>query len=99
VSGRGEKPHALKAIGEGAYDFLTKPVELEELKVVLKRAFYVAMLEREYEKAQTKLGEESFEGMLGTNAKIREVFSSVRKVATTDVPVLIAGRAGLERNS
>lgn len=94
VTGRGEKPHALKAIGEGAYDFLIKPVELEELKVVLKRAFYVSMLEREYAEARKKPDEGPFEGMLGTDAKIQEVFSSVRKVATTDVPVLITGESG-----
>ena len=94
VTGRGEKPHALKAIGEGAYDFLCKPVELEELKVVLKRAFYVAMLEREYSEAQKRLDEEPLEGMLGTDPKVLEVFSSVRKVATTDVPVLITGESG-----
>lgn len=94
ATGRGEKPHALKAIGEGAYDFLSKPVELEELKVVLKRAFYVSLLEREYAEAQRRLDKGPFEGMLGTDPKIQEVFSSVRKVATTDVPVLITGESG-----
>ena len=94
VTGRGEKPHALKAIGEGAYDFLSKPVELEELKIILRRAFYVALLEREYAEVQKRIDEEPLEGMLGTDPKIQEVFSSVRKVATTDVPVLITGESG-----
>ena len=48
ISGQGEKEKALRAVGEGAYDFLTKPVELEELKVILKRTFHISSLEREY---------------------------------------------------
>src|SRR5689334_17882404 len=48
ISGQGEKDNALRAIGTGAYDFLTKPVELEELKVILRRTYHVASLERDY---------------------------------------------------
>ena len=47
VSGQAEKTNALQAIGAGAYDFLTKPVDLEELKVILRRTFHVAGLERD----------------------------------------------------
>ena len=39
ISGQGEKENALRAIGAGAYDFLSKPVEMEEVKFLLKRAF------------------------------------------------------------
>src|SRR5438094_525717 len=42
LSGQGEKTNALHAIGAGAYDFLPKPVQVDELKVILKRTFYVA---------------------------------------------------------
>ena len=45
ITGRGEREHALRAVGEGAYDFLYKPVQIDELKVVLKRAFYVSATE------------------------------------------------------
>src|SRR5689334_2713430 len=41
VSGQGEKANALQAIGAGAYDFLAKPVEVEELRLILKRTFHV----------------------------------------------------------
>ena len=40
------------AIGRGAYDFLAKPVEMGELKIILKRAFHVAELEREFRKME-----------------------------------------------
>ncbi len=39
VSGQGERANALEAVGRGAYDFLVKPVVMDELRVVLKRAF------------------------------------------------------------
>ena len=48
ITGQGEKEVALRAIGAGAYDFLCKPVEMDELKFLLKRCFHVAQLEREY---------------------------------------------------
>jgi two-component system NtrC family response regulator len=94
VSGQGEKGPALRAIGAGAYDFVGKPVEMEELKLLLKRCFHLAQLEREYHQLQDTLREDSFEGLLGTGARMQAVFDSIRKVATTDAPVLILGESG-----
>jgi len=94
ITGRGEKEHALKAVGEGAYDFMYKPVQIDELKVVLKRAFYVSSLEREHHLLQRQVGAEGFQGMLGASPQMQEVFSTVHKVATTDAPVLIMGESG-----
>ena len=94
ITGQGEKDNALKAIGLGAYDFFSKPIQIEELKVVLRRAFYLSQLEKEYHELQRRLSEDSFQGMLGTNPKIQEVFSAMRKVATTNAPVLIIGESG-----
>lgn len=94
VTGQGEKSNALQAIGAGAFDFLAKPVELEELKIILKRAFQVADLERECRELQRRLKSNGFEGMLGTSPQMQTVFSSIRKVATTDAPVLILGESG-----
>lgn len=94
VSGQGEKGPALRAIGAGAYDFVGKPVEMEELKLLLKRCFHVALLEREYQQMQQSLRAESFEGLLGTGTRMQVVFDSIRKVATTDAPVLILGESG-----
>ena len=94
VSGQGERSNALQAVGAGAYDFLTKPLELEELKLILKRTFHVASLEKEYRGLQQQLKADVFEGMLGTSPGMQTVFSSIRKVATTDAPVLILGESG-----
>ena len=94
VTGQGEKEIALRAIGAGAYDFLSKPVETEELKFLLKRCFHVAQLEKEFGEMQQLLGGDSFEGMLGSSPSMQPVFDSIRKVATTDAPVLILGESG-----
>jgi two-component system NtrC family response regulator len=94
ISGQGEKDVALRAVGDGAYDFLGKPVETDELKLLLKRCFYVAKLEREYREVRQRLNGDRFEGLLGNSAPMRAVFDSVRKVATTDAPVLILGESG-----
>jgi two-component system NtrC family response regulator len=94
ISGQGEKVNSLKAIGAGAYDFLSKPVNVEELKIILKRTFHVAGLERDYRELQQHLQADTFEGMLGTSPKMQSVFSTIRKVATSDAPVLVLGESG-----
>src|SRR5271168_2419076 len=94
VTGQGEKAVALRAIGGGAWDFLCKPVDMEELKLVVKRGLYVAGLDAEVRQMQQVLGGNTFEGMLGTSPAIRSSFESIRKVATTDAPVLLLGESG-----
>ena len=78
VSGQGEKENALRAIGAGAYDFLSKPVDMEELKFLLKRCFHVVQLEKEYATMQGLMGGDSFEGMLGASSQMRPIFDTIR---------------------
>jgi two-component system NtrC family response regulator len=94
ITGQGEKEIARQAIGAGAYDLLGKPVETDDLKLLLRRCFYTAQLEREHRAMQRQLQDESFEGMLGNSPKMQTVFSAIRKVATTDASVLVLGESG-----
>ena len=94
VTGQDDKAHAIKAVGEGAYDFFCKPIQADEFKVVLRRAWHVYQLEREHRRLAAQLGGAAFEEILGTSPQIQEVFAAIRKVATTDVPVLIVGESG-----
>jgi two-component system NtrC family response regulator len=94
ISGQGEKKNALDAVGAGAYDFLVKPIEMEELKLLLRRCIYVAELEAEYRKLQQAAAPESFEEMIGTSTQMQGVFSFIRKVAGTSAPVLLLGESG-----
>ncbi len=94
ATGQGEKQNALRAVGSGAYDFLCKPVDLDEIKIILRRAFHVAQLEREYRDFQQQLHKDAFEGMLGNSPGMLQVFTTIRKVAANDAPVLILGDSG-----
>ena len=94
ITGRGEKENALRAVEKGAYDFFYKPIQLDELKVVLRRAFHLSRLEGEQRTLQKRLSGDTFEGMLGTSPKMQEIYAVTRKVSTTDAPVLIMGESG-----
>jgi two-component system NtrC family response regulator len=94
VTGQSEKAVALRAISGGAWDFLCKPVDMDELKLVVKRGLYVAGLDGEIRQMQQVLAGNTFEGMLGSSPAIRSSFESIRKVATTDAPVLLLGESG-----
>lgn len=94
ITGQTEKETAVNAVGQGAFGFVAKPVEIAELKITLKQAFNLAELEQDYQKLQQALKTDMFEHMLGSSPQMREVFASIRKVATTDAPVLILGESG-----
>ena len=94
ISGQSEKENALRAVGSGAFDFLCKPIEVEELKFLLRRCFYVANLESEYRNLQLRSQEQTFEGLIGTSPQMQQVFATIRKVATTSAPVLLLGESG-----
>jgi two-component system, NtrC family, response regulator len=94
ISGQGDKKNALEAVGAGAYDFLCKPVDTEELRLVLRRCIYVAELEREYREMQQNVRQKPFEDMLGTSPLMQGVFAFIRKVAPSTAPVLLLGESG-----
>jgi two-component system NtrC family response regulator len=94
VSGQNDKQNALRAVGAGACDFLCKPVDMDELRVVLQRSVYVSELEQEYRAMQQPGRVEVFEEMLGASPQMQAVFNFVRKVAPTTAPVLILGESG-----
>jgi len=95
VTGHDEKENALRAVERGAYDFYAKPISIEEMKVILKRATKLLELEDELEsikKAEWR-GHE-FEGIIAMSRPMLEVFETVEKVAPTNVSVLITGESG-----
>ena len=94
ISGQGEKQNAIEAVGAGAYDFLCKPVEMEELRILLQRCIHVVELEKEYHRLQQNQRSDVFEDMLGTSPQMQAVFAFIRKVAATNAPVLLLGESG-----
>ena len=94
ISGQGEKQNAIEAVGAGAYDFLCKPVDMEELRLLVRRCVHVAELENEYRQLQQSQHADVFEDMLGTSPQMQAVFAFIRKVAGTTAPVLLLGESG-----
>ncbi len=94
VSGQNDKQNAIRAVGAGAYDFLYKPVDMDELRLVLHRCVYLADLEQEYRALQYSARPHTFEDMLGASPQMQTLFEFIRKVAPTSAPVLILGASG-----
>jgi two-component system NtrC family response regulator len=96
ITGNEERESALRAVQNGAYDFYRKPFELGELKVILKRAFHLAAIERENSRLQVVVEEQSIGmwGIVGQSQGMLQVFSSIRKVASSGVAVMVTGESG-----
>ncbi len=95
ITGQSDREHALKAIEAGAYDFLPKPIEMDELKTVLRRALFVAGLKNESRLAPVAAPtDHSFEGIIGNSPAMRTVFDSITKVSAVNAPVLLLGESG-----
>jgi two-component system response regulator HydG len=85
---------AVQAIRAGAYDFLTKPYDLDAVAMTLDRAVEHARLLAEVKRLRTALAPEAFGGILGASAAIKRVHDLVRRVAPLDTSVLITGESG-----
>src|SRR5262245_20710942 len=94
ITGQDEKGNGVQAIGQGAYDFFSKPVKIDELKVVLARALNVSQLEREHREQLASNKSESFEGILGNSRQIQSVFGTIRKMSNSEASVLVVGESG-----
>jgi two-component system, NtrC family, response regulator len=95
VTGNDERENALKAVQLGAYDFYQKPAKLEELRIIISRAFHLFDLEEENRRLHRALGKEtSLAGVVGQCPEMLEVFSTIRKVASSDASILIIGESG-----
>ena len=95
ITGNGDRANAVAAVERGAFDYHLKPVNLDDLKVVLRRATYLRQLERESEE-QARQREDSirFTDILGSTPKMREIFGVIQRVAKTDATVLCEGESG-----
>jgi len=96
ITGNAERENALKAIQTGAYDFYQKPLCLEELRVIINRAFQLFNIEEENRRLRIALKKKTTElsGMVGQCPEMLSVFSTIRKIAPSDVSVLITGESG-----
>lgn len=95
VTAFGEVDAAVKAMKLGAYDFITKPLSRDELKLTVKKALQLLGLTEENRQLREKLsGRDDLKNLVGMSPKMERLFASVRKVADTEATVLITGESG-----
>lgn len=95
MTGHAEKALALKAIGLGAWDFLSKPVDPDMLMVVVKRALEKHQLQLAINSLKQSLAQQSQDcGLIGISQNICQIRELVTRIAPTEVPVLITGPSG-----
>lgn len=86
---------AVEAMRRGAYDFLTKPVSLEKLDILIKRALKSRTVEAENEVLHERLDKKySFDGIVGHSPGLKEVLDKVRLVAPSKATILLEGETG-----
>ena len=86
---------AVEALKAGAFDYIAKPFDLEELKIIVRKAVERKELEDENLHLRSALEERfTFANIIGRSAKMQEIFSIVQRVARTTSTVLISGESG-----
>jgi two-component system response regulator HydG len=96
ITGFGSIAAAVEAMRSGAYDFITKPFDMEMITVALDRAVRHAALQREVRtlRSMGQQAGEGFEGMLGKSPVMQRVFDTITRVAASESAVLISGESG-----
>jgi DNA-binding NtrC family response regulator len=96
LTGHGTIESAVQAMREGAYDFLTKPVNLDHLSLLVKRALGNRELVLQNRALQEELEKKNqFESIIGKSREMKHVFDMVRQVAPARTSVLITGESGV----
>jgi DNA-binding NtrC family response regulator len=91
----GTVENAVEAMKSGAYDYLTKPLNLDKLSLVIERALSYRKLKEDYELLKKEINERySFENIIGQSKKMRQIFDMILQVAPTRATVLIQGESG-----
>ena len=96
VTAYGSERKAVEAIKAGAYDYLSKPFEIDDLRLVVKNALETLRLRRENQKLRERIELEGAQrgSFLGNSEAVMRVRAMVEKVAETDATVLVRGESG-----
>jgi two-component system, NtrC family, response regulator len=93
VTGNDSRENALASIRRGAVDWYSKPIDLEELRVILRRALHIRRIELD-QTGGPPAGRKRYHQLVGESEAIRKVFALIQRVAGTDANVLIVGENG-----
>ena len=95
VTAYGSEKIAVEAMKKGAYDYIAKPYEIDELRIIAKNASERLALQEENARLRLEIGRLGGMGeIIGQSEAIKDVFDRIEKVGTTDVTVLIQGESG-----
>ena len=95
LTGKATVETAVEAMKNGAYDYLTKPYKLDELVVVINRAFQYRKLSKKSQLLEQELlRKESPAEFICSSSQMQEILRLIRKIAPTDSPVFIQGESG-----
>lgn len=95
ITAHGSERLAVDAMKAGAYDYLAKPYDLDELRLLLARALERQQLRNEVHDLRERLAAEGqFGRMIGASTAMRELFVLAERVAQTELPVLLLGESG-----
>lgn len=95
LTGRATVETAVEAMKHGAYDYLTKPYKLDELTIIINRAYEYGMLTIKSRLLQQELvRKETPAEFISTSRPMKDILSLVKKIAPTDSPVFIQGESG-----
>ncbi len=96
LTGHGSIETAVNAMRDGAYDFLTKPLNLDRLFLLVKRALSNRELVLQHRALQEEVAKRRhFKNIIGTSAPMKKIFEIVEQVAATKALVLITGESGV----
>ncbi|MBI9016583.1 MAG: sigma-54-dependent Fis family transcriptional regulator [Phycisphaerae bacterium] len=85
-----------EALQKGAYDYIPKPIDLDHLRAVVKRASDKVMLERENHRLHVKLDEKfDFAGIIGNSPRMLRIMDKLNRAANSSVTVLVQGESGV----
>ncbi|MCM8556270.1 PEP-CTERM-box response regulator transcription factor [Sphingomicrobium sediminis] len=96
ASGHGARESALKAVALGAYDFYRKPVDIDELGHIVKRAFQLHEIEAENRRLENEAGESKtvLGSIVSASPEMLKVAHTIERVASADVSVMLLGASG-----
>ncbi len=93
LTGKNDPDAGVEAIGQGAYDFYSKPVDIDILQFLVSRAFKIHHLEEKY-KLSTEQKSYAIDGMISSDPAMQKVVKIIGKIAQTSVTCTILGESG-----
>src|SRR5512144_586680 len=86
--------NAIEAMRRGAYDYITKPFDLDEVNILVRKAIEVRRLSQEVDTLRAEVREKYEGGLVGTTPAMQDIYKTIGRVAESDATVLIHGESG-----